>query len=566
MKLLKPHFLVVLSLVILGCSGNEEHGVAEVLGRHISAAEFTERYHQYLAQFSQRDNILLREQVLNNMINERLIFDDIARCGLDTDPEALKRLREIRLQALLDAYARRISVDTMSVSDLDFQREFRNFNTSVTARYVYAKSRQGALALRNRLEQGESFESVARDVFDDPGLAANGGYLGSFGWGEMEPALEQAAFSQPVGTLSEPVRLSMGYAIVKVESRFRSPLASEYDYARNKPQLEREIRARKALQYVSDAVTRATETLSTEVNREALLDLYAYWEMVHPEGGTPDPEGTPLQVIQKPHRELVTFRGGSWTISDFLDELEFTSTRQRRRVKSVDDLETVVIGLVARQELLREAENLDLEETPDVKAQVRRVSDEYLLKRWARHVQDTVGQNGWDELMLRKEYASRKGEFAFPPEVNVAEILVRTNPEANAVLQELKRGKDFGQLARERSIRRWAAKRGGELGYGNSSHFGILGEKFLAAGVGDLLGPEFVDPYFGVFKILGRKEARPMSFDQAKPSIIAGLARVRKLQVFREAVEALRTRIGFRIDMDVLSTLHVLPIAAKEKL
>ena len=70
--------------------------------------------------------------------------------------------------------------------------------------------------LRSRIGNGESFESVARSQSQDPGSAKNGGVLGWAVDGMMVPEFENAMKSLPKGALSEPVRSSYGYHIIRV--------------------------------------------------------------------------------------------------------------------------------------------------------------------------------------------------------------------------------------------------------------------------------------------------------------------------------------------------------------
>ncbi len=67
-----------------------------------------------------------------------------------------------------------------------------------------------------RIEGGEAFDAVAKELSDDPGSAANGGDLGLFGRGLMTPTFEEAAFSLAPGTLSEPVKSPFGYHVIEV--------------------------------------------------------------------------------------------------------------------------------------------------------------------------------------------------------------------------------------------------------------------------------------------------------------------------------------------------------------
>jgi peptidyl-prolyl cis-trans isomerase D len=68
-----------------------------------------------------------------------------------------------------------------------------------------------------RLQKGEAFEKVAKEVSKDAGSAKKGGDLGFFGRGVMDPAFEEEVFSlKEVGALSKPVLSKFGYHIIKL--------------------------------------------------------------------------------------------------------------------------------------------------------------------------------------------------------------------------------------------------------------------------------------------------------------------------------------------------------------
>jgi peptidyl-prolyl cis-trans isomerase D len=71
-------------------------------------------------------------------------------------------------------------------------------------------------AIAERLAQGEAFADLAKEASQDPGSAENGGDLGFFGRGVMDPAFEAASFSLQAGEVSEPVRSSFGFHLIKV--------------------------------------------------------------------------------------------------------------------------------------------------------------------------------------------------------------------------------------------------------------------------------------------------------------------------------------------------------------
>ncbi len=74
------------------------------------------------------------------------------------------------------------------------------------------------IGLRERILAGESFQQIASQYSDD-GSAAAGGYLGTFGLGQMTYAFENAAFSLEVGELSEPVVTTFGIHLIKLDAK-----------------------------------------------------------------------------------------------------------------------------------------------------------------------------------------------------------------------------------------------------------------------------------------------------------------------------------------------------------
>ncbi len=542
---------LVLVVILAGCGRGSEQ-VASFSDSGVNPDEFRERYQRYLEFSGQRDNILLRKEILNNMINEKLIIADLSAKGFPDWQQTREKREQIRLQAILDRYSRKISTDTLTLTEEEFRREFQAYNTRASVRYLYARSEQEAWVLKEKLEQGMTFQELAPDVFEDPGLATNGGHLGSFGWGEMEPALEEKAFFLPVGEVSDPFPMKIGYGIVKVESRAVQPLRSEYDYAKAKPALGKVILQRKTLQclkQITEQLAREAQPVFSEHTVASVLD---HWPSLMETG---QPEGTVAADISQ--ERLVKFVGGSWTVADFLKRLERTSEQQRKRVHSVLDVRDVVTGIIVREQMLRDAVEEGLADDPDVLAQINSVYHQYCLSSWRELVTDTIGASGWDEGVLRSEYAHKPELQRLPPEVNVSEILVRTREEAEEMARKARAGADFATLARKHSIRIWAGKRGGELGFGTRASFGTMGNKFFEANRGAIIGPDFVDPYHGVFKVLDYREGKVRTFEEAREEIIGTLVAAKEREVFAEAVRILRSEAVIEIDETVLANIAV---------
>jgi hypothetical protein len=86
----------------------------------------------------------------------------------------------------------------------------------VHAAHILVSTQQAADEARARITAGEDFGTVAREVSTDTGTAPNGGDLGWFTREEMVPAFADAAFSLPVGEVSQPVASEFGWHVIKV--------------------------------------------------------------------------------------------------------------------------------------------------------------------------------------------------------------------------------------------------------------------------------------------------------------------------------------------------------------
>jgi peptidyl-prolyl cis-trans isomerase SurA len=81
------------------------------------------------------------------------------------------------------------------------------------------EAHRAAIALRGRLEEGTDFGDMAARFSTDPAAKTTKGDLGYFTAFQTLYPIESAAFTLPVGKISQPVRTKAGYHLIKVNDR-----------------------------------------------------------------------------------------------------------------------------------------------------------------------------------------------------------------------------------------------------------------------------------------------------------------------------------------------------------
>jgi peptidyl-prolyl cis-trans isomerase C len=129
-----------------------------------------------------------------------------------------------------------------------------------------------------RLNKGEDFVTVAKEVTEDPSGKQDGGDLGYFSKEQMVPEFSAVAFKLDKGKISEPVKTQFGWHVLKVEDK-RKRQPPEYDKV--KGQLEAYVERKAQV----DLVTKLRADAKIE-----RLDKPAQPEQKAPEPKPPEPK------------------------------------------------------------------------------------------------------------------------------------------------------------------------------------------------------------------------------------------------------------------------------------
>jgi PPIC-type peptidyl-prolyl cis-trans isomerase-like protein len=110
------------------------------------------------------------------------------------------------------------------VTPAEFYAEHKSDYVKPCTKDIVVSSEEDAREVKDRLDEGEAFAAVARELSIDETFAKRGGDLGCNAIDDLVPALAHASRTQPIGQVSDPILTPEGLHIFFVTSRKTPPL------------------------------------------------------------------------------------------------------------------------------------------------------------------------------------------------------------------------------------------------------------------------------------------------------------------------------------------------------
>ena len=202
--------------LIVGSALAEE--LAAVNGKSIT----TEAFRQKLADLPANlkgsiDTAEGRQEVLDILITRELLYQEAVKRHLEKDRSIQDKISEARRSVLVEAMMDRLTGRMAEGNTLkNYFESHRNDFREVRASHILLEKEEGARNLKQQLNAGADFAELARKFSKDARSGPAGGDLGYFTKGRMIPEIATAAFTLPVNAISEPVKSSYGYHLIKV--------------------------------------------------------------------------------------------------------------------------------------------------------------------------------------------------------------------------------------------------------------------------------------------------------------------------------------------------------------
>jgi parvulin-like peptidyl-prolyl isomerase len=518
--------------------------VASVGNENITFGTYLARYEDYLIFSGIQDNQQARFAVLNNMINEILLksYDD--NSTIYNNSEFNKEKEWARKETVLAFLKDREVYAKITASDDELKIAYIRSKVKIAVRHLYAATEKEAENLYQLVRMGVSFNELAKQCFTDTALKNNGGYLGYINWGSTDPNFENAAYSMRVGEISRPVKTAQGYSIIKVEDIVQNPFKTQDEFLRMKEKLERAVRISKKIpseEAYLNQIFNKSDVIFNEIALSAILN-----DLKETNFNSSNIESN-NQI--KTIKDCVKYKDKLYSAKEIENKIFEVPKYNRDLLTDLKTLKQAVLALVMQDVLLGIANGKGYDSTSYVNESYAKLENNIYLNYKRSEVLATVPVS---DSEIVKYYKDNIAQYSTEREIDVQEIILDNDSTANAIVKKINSGEDFGNLAEKYSLRVWSAKNKGEMGYSQLSNFGDMKDTLWDSPLGKLFGPVRFDKYYGVFRVLGKKDVEPINISLVKQEIIKNIENEKGFPYMKKRLENLSKKTTIKVNDDLV--------------
>ena len=210
----------------------------------------------------------------------RALRRGVRESGVLQVPELARKAEVFREDAILKMLYDRYVYADVEVSEEDVRAWYDEYRDTEFTRpaevelgCILLPDEEQARATLQRLQDGEDFAALARELSRDPGSAGRGGRVGWVRPGSVLPEVEERAFALEPHTIDGPISTQVGFYLITVLDR-RDPQLVPYAVAHDAAERQ-VVKARQKQAYLT-WVERLRARATTEVDGEGIREAVAW--------------------------------------------------------------------------------------------------------------------------------------------------------------------------------------------------------------------------------------------------------------------------------------------------
>jgi len=214
------------------------------------------------------------------------------------------------------------------------------------------------------------------------------------------------------------------------------------------------------------------------------------------------------------------------------------------------DKSMVLDQMISEKLLIQEAKDMGLEEDKDILEQIKKMTEQILVQ--ALIEKEILNKVDANEEEVLNYYEQNKDSFTEKEQVHLYNILLETEEEAQNVLEQLKAGEDFSEIAIEKSSGPSAAQ-GGDLDYvAKGTIIPEIEEVIFALELEELSEVVKTDFGFHILKITEKKAETVKTLEEVREEIVQTLLPEKQKEAFDNLLEELKGKVEIEINEEAL--------------
>jgi len=498
-----------------------------------------------------------KKQFLEDIIRKELMVVQGLRLGLDKDPRqetARGYFEKSKAEEMLQAEL----IDKPSeVTPEELQAYYAVRDVKFQLLEIVTTTKEAADAAYKRVtEAGEDFSRVAGEV-SASSTATDGGSLPVTSWQDMHPLARVAVKDLDKGAITPPIEIGGTFTVYKVLSR-KAPAEQKPLEGQHLKGIEVEAKAfkrgLKEHELVGQWMAEANPTYDPEGLKIAGQRTDEMVAKLLPKTDAPTSfearmERARMQIVpeftdEEKTKPLLTYKIGgedkAMTLGDYQALVQETPGMETPKGGEEGRLKGFILRKVQQDIVAYEVEKRGYKNTQEMKDYLTERAEELLVEMtYDAEVVQKVPEPTGEEI---KEYfRSHRADFSRPPYVDLQQLIVGTEAEANQIRQQLVAGQaKFVDLVKKHSIDEWSKAKDGIIKeyYQGERRLSYLQEPAFRLAEGEISEPVRAPGGYAIIRVLKKYPERLMDFDEVgevvKQTVVTAAREERLMQLLDE--------------------------------
>ena len=548
--------VIVAAALVAGCGEKDNSNlvIARVDTREITVADFeqvSEAIDQkYLPEASTLEG---KKELLDHMINKEVMALKALAMGYEKEKWFIDLWAQYKGPFLIAQLMDVMVAKKVVVTDEEVADYYRQMHFEYTLSQIVVANEDEASEIRERALAGEDFAELAKKYSLGP-AADQGGYIGANPIGRMHWWVEESLFGLEAGDITEALKTSNGWALLKVHRKRKVEPAADEQWARNRKKAIKEKKGMEALksqiekdiglQFFTDAVNIAFDALPDDIPYEDIMSYKV------------NRQNAPRLNLEEQFMDMLIcqYADGSYTLRDFEEVYYAMALPERpRRQFGREHIIQTMHKMIFDQVLPVYAEDqAKILEIPEVKKDLDNKREMFLVQKlYDDQIKDEVTITAMD---MREYYSENLDNLLKLEMRDFSVVLVSDQAAALDTHKKATEGMNFSMLVRKYSTDESAKENFGRTGLhprGSMPEYDEVG--FMLDGVGSISIPFQTSRGWAVIRVEEIEDERLPTFEEAEGTIKKMLTEQRYEEHLAGKLEKWREDYIIEIDESALA-------------